>query len=486
MRFSIMHVSDLHRDLTDELNNMCLLESIARDIERYGNEGCEILKPSLCIVSGDLVYGTAPDATDPSTELQRQYNQAEDFLVGLSDRFFDGDRDRLVIMPGNHDISFHDVVASTQQIPIPTNPQEKTQLVDELFRPQSRLRWSWRDLCFYRIIDEDRYRGRLAHFAELYERFYEGQRAFSLDPEQQFDVFDFPELEFTVITLNSCYDNDPFRRTGAFHPVTITQATHAARASERAGWLIAAAWHHNIAGGPNQDDYVDIEILQILIDAGVSLGFNGHRHQSECVEERYRIGPSTRKISVVSAGSLCAGPHDLAAATPRSFNIIELDTHCWKGRIHQRQMVNKVFNLPVWGPGHFIATGRSFADFELCKPLIVRPPQLNLQLVLERADKLLGLGRWKEAAKLLGGAKGDLVARRMLQKALVEMQDAHLIVKELWPPQTDAEAVVIGGAIIDGNLHSEAKAFIELELVKSSGDSSVREISRRIQERWFR
>jgi 3',5'-cyclic AMP phosphodiesterase CpdA len=54
MKFSILHISDLHRDLTNELGNAPLLESLFRDVEqRYSSNDPPISKPAICIVSGD-------------------------------------------------------------------------------------------------------------------------------------------------------------------------------------------------------------------------------------------------------------------------------------------------------------------------------------------------------------------------------------------------------------------------------------------------
>src|SRR5216684_3163683 len=104
MKFSILHISDLHRDLTNELGNAPLLESLVRDIEqRYAKNDPPILKPSLCIVSGDLVYGAKAGSSNFATELTRQYNQANEILVGITDRLFEGDRSRIILVPGNHD-----------------------------------------------------------------------------------------------------------------------------------------------------------------------------------------------------------------------------------------------------------------------------------------------------------------------------------------------------------------------------------------------
>lgn len=483
MRFSVLHVSDLHRDPSDEVANGWLLDSLERDFDQLNEQDPNIIRPTLCIVSGDLVYGVRPNAEDAAKELKRQYDQAEEFLVGLADRFFCGDRERVVILPGNHDVCFDDVMGSVQKIEIPIEPERKAKLVDELFVPRSQLRWSWREMCFFKITNNERYRDRFRYFATIYDSFYQGRRTYSLAPEQQFDMFDFADLGFCVVALNSCFNNDPLRRAGAFHPNTLTEACRALRQTDRSGWLAAAAWHHNLVGGPTQDDYLDAGFLQLLIDAGASLGFHGHQHLPECFDERYRLGPNPRKMTIISASTLCAEPRYLSPGVPRSYNVVELDTDAWTGRVHQRQMVNMLFNLPVWGPGRFINTNKSFFDFELCKPLVTRSARLDAQLALDRADKLLGSRQWRKAADVLDGVKDVPLARPLLVKALEELNDARRTIDTLWPPLTSSEAVTLGGAVLDGGTPKEAETFVRLELVLNSVDASVREISRRISER---
>jgi hypothetical protein len=64
MRFSILHISDLHRVLSDEINNRWLLDSVENDFSQFDKQTPIIMTPSLAIVSGDLVYGVRPGATD--------------------------------------------------------------------------------------------------------------------------------------------------------------------------------------------------------------------------------------------------------------------------------------------------------------------------------------------------------------------------------------------------------------------------------------
>jgi hypothetical protein len=486
MRFSILHISDLHRDLSDEINNKWLLDSLETDFHQFGSQSPTIQQPSLCIVSGDLIYGASASAPNVEEELKRQYGQAEEFLVGLAERFFGGDREKVVIIPGNHDVSYSEVMGSTSKIDIPVDPQARAGLVKELLSPNSHLRWSWKELCFYKITDDSRYLNRLRYFADTYQRFYQGRRTYSVEPEKQFDVFDFPEQSFCVAALNSCFNNDPLRRSGAFNPVALTEACRILRHPRRAGWLVAATWHHNIGGGPNADDYLDPQFIQILIDAGVSLGFHGHQHQPECFDERYRIGPRPRKMTVISASTLCAEPKNLKPGVPRSYNIVEVEAVTSMGRVHQRQMVNMMFNLPIWGPGHFISTNSSHFDFTLCGPLTARSPQLDIQLLLDSVDQHIGRGNPREALDVLGRL-GDLpAARTFLVRALNDLGDPRTTISKLWPPQSVPEAITLGGAIVEAGTKDEALAFRKLPIVSSATDASLLEISNRIIERRLR
>jgi hypothetical protein len=146
-------------------------------------------------------------------------------------------------------------------------------------------------------------------------------------------------------------------------------------------------------------------------------------------------------------------------------------------------MVNMLFNLPVWGPGHFTSSNNSYFDFKLCEPLSTRPPQLDVQITLDRADKHLGARQWSNALDVLEEVKDLPAARPFLARALAELGDSRRTITMLWPPLTIPEAVTIGGAILDGGTREEAEAFVRLPLVSSSTDASVQDISRRIQER---
>lgn len=483
MRYSILHLSDLHRDLADEVPNVWLIDSLVRDLEAVSHDEAAPPRPALCVVSGDLVYGVSPNAADGDKEIGRQTAQALEFLVGLADRLFAGDREKVVILPGNHDVTYKRVLESIALVPMPTDSGERAALVAEFFKPNSALRWSWRELAFYRVIDQAKYSERLAEFAGLYADFYQGRRRYSLQPEEQFDFFDFPDQKLSLLALSSCHGNDPMQRAGRMHPTALAEARRQLSASSRTGWLLAAAWHHNLAGGPSQDDYLDSSFLQLLIDGGVALGMHGHQHRTECFDERYRLGPEKRKIVIASAASLCAGPTNLSPGAPRGYNIVEIDNEALTGRLHQRQMVNLQFSTPVWGPGHFFDTNRTYVDFELSPPLASRPNGLDLQLVMESADRLLGGGDWRGVVNLLSEHMEDSLVRKYCFRALQELDDPFATIKLLSGPRDISEAVLLGTAVAETGDSEARRRYLADPFVLASTDASIEHIVSSIKAR---
>lgn len=102
--FSILHITDLHRSSTDPLSNPELLSAMLSDRDRYVVEDPPIRAPDAIVVSGDLIQGVTLGATDHAAALAAQYDVAHRFIADLTERFLGGDRSRVVIVPGNHDI----------------------------------------------------------------------------------------------------------------------------------------------------------------------------------------------------------------------------------------------------------------------------------------------------------------------------------------------------------------------------------------------
>ena len=223
MDLSILHISDLHRDSSDLLANTPLLDSLQVDRDRYLPT---IRSPDVIVVTGDIVYGVPSHDPHPSDVLQRQYAEAADFLNRLADSFVNGDKNRVVLVPGNHDVDAQQFRRSLS--PLSVAAGRTSEIAEKMFQPHSGVRWSWSELRFFQLAWAD-YNRRFDAFRDFYTAFYEGRRSYSDDPNMQLDVFDIADLPVTFLGFNSCYHNDLMNRAAAINPECMAKAGAALR-----------------------------------------------------------------------------------------------------------------------------------------------------------------------------------------------------------------------------------------------------------------
>lgn len=482
MKLSILHISDLHRDAKNPIRNDVLLDSLQNDQRHYSAEESPAVRPpDLIIVSGDIVQGISPDTAEPETELAAQYQEALDFLGKMADRFLSGDRNRVVIVPGNHDVSAYHFAKSLDRLDIP--PDRKKDLVTQLFSPESRLRWSWSAFELYKIVDEEFYARRFAAFAEFYTAFYQGTRSYDLDPARQMDVFDYPPFDLTVAGFSSCYNNDLFNRQGAIHPACIADAATRLRQPAYRDRLRLAVWHHNAEGSPAHSDYMDPDCVQNLIDRGFSLGFHGHQHRPQFIDTRFRHGPD-RRITVISAGTLCGGA---SFRFGRAYNVVELDTEARIGRLHVREMQNDNLSLPIWGRRALAPDTSPFYEFRYDPPPppSVRSAETTTDLI--EGQRLYEQGDYAHAAELLiKVTEVDELARPLLLDSLVRLKDSRAIITRFDPPISEAEAIHLLDALWAEGDRQRLAEVLKLPVVADSHDPSVAEQRRKYAARLSR
>ena len=471
MPVTILHISDLHRDPKNPLTNPALLNSLEVDLCRAAEEAAAIPTPDLLVVSGDLVQGVPPDAEHPEARLAEQYDEALAFLVQLADSQLAGNRERVVIVPGNHDVSFPQTVSSLRPINLDhTHPAPLAAHMERLFSPNSTLRWWWQRLALFEVKDLADYHARLGAFSHMYEKFYDGQRRYSLNPNEQVDVFDYPELGLVVVGFNSCHNNDPLSRRAAIHPDCLASGCRLMRERRFNNRLRLAVWHHSTNGGPFDTNYMDPEVLQVLIDGRFSIGFHGHQHKAAILDERYQFG-GERKINVVCAGTLCGGPAALPPGHARTFNIVVVDTEALSATVHQRRMQNEDFNNPIWGPGLIPGTRASSADF----PVQSQPVDAG-QVIAEmaEAEELIRTGHHDEAAHLLRPLfKEHPVARRQLLECIAVTNNAVEIIEKFDPPKSTTELIYLADALWVEGKKDRLRELLESEKVASEADPSV-------------
>ena len=155
--FTILHLSDLHRSGTDPISNAELLSSLVADGERYVAAAPSISPPDAIVVSGDLVQGLPMGSADYPEGLERQYDEALEFLQGLAAHFLDGDRSKLVIVPGNHDVDWN--MARSAMAVVDAEGKD----VEKLIAARGSLfRWSWKTRELLRISDRSKYENRFS------------------------------------------------------------------------------------------------------------------------------------------------------------------------------------------------------------------------------------------------------------------------------------------------------------------------------------
>jgi predicted phosphodiesterase len=475
---TILHISDLHRDDPQRtISNTVLLNSLTKDFDRYTqSEQVKISSPNLIIVSGDIVQG-ARGSTDTTKELNRQYDEAESFLSKLADDFLAGDRTRLILVPGNHDVSDHLFKQSLEELKISSESEghKIKEAVNLYFDPNSTYRWSWNLLKFFRIKDRGLYDLRMKPFCEFYNRFYEGRRSWDLDSTKQFDIFDYPEFNVVVTAFSSCNNNDTLNVQGAIHPECI------ARASKKLdGWnyqnrLRLAVWHHNTNGSPVQTDYMDFDTLQNLIDNGFSIGFHGHQHKPQFIDEKFQFG-AERKITVISAGSLCAGPKALPTGRPRSYNLLEIDVEDFTAKLHLREMKNEKFEDPIWSHGLIPVSQKSFLEFSIQPPPKATMQDNSINQKLLEADKFIQENKYSSAIEVLTSISNNPIARKLIIECYIATEDSTSIIDVCQPPQSISEFIYLADALWNEQKLDSLRILLSGDEFTQSSDPSIKSV----------
>jgi hypothetical protein len=472
--FSILHITDLHRAKNDPISNPELLSALINDRDYYLQEDPPIRSPDGIVVSGDMIQGAALGASGAGAEIASQYEVASDFLANLTDRFLGGDRSRVIIVPGNHDIDWNIARASMSPVTGKSIPRD---VLGALNDPGSLYRWDWKSRQLFKIVDPSLYDQRLSAFWDFFERFYQGvDGLLKVTRGGDANLFSLDEGRIAVAAFNSCAGNDCFSFRGEIHREAIAQA-HMDLKDEGPWWLRIAVWHHDIDGPPQRTDYMDVDIVRSMIGRGFGMGLYGHQHRTQITPEHiYR--PERETMAVTSAGSLCAGRRELPTGARRGYSIIEINDDYRSARVHVREMqVANLFSrasLPTFG-------GRSFVDLEWTVPLDAggRPENAGrdkLAAALGRAEiALYEKNDAPEALELLqnAGAGNDPYGRKLMVEAALEIGPSKLI-EVVAEPGSIEELVAVVDAHILVFAADEAEAAIRVHAERLELPTSVR------------
>lgn len=440
--YSILHISDLHKGENNDFNN--LLASLCNDVDSYEQY---IPKPEIIVVSGDLAEGANGEGAEQ--KIIEQYNEVESFLNGLVSCFLDGDKRRIIIVPGNHDLFRGATIESMTIIPDEVREAAKKQFLNR--NPD--YRWSWNDFSFYIIENKDIYASRFRLFVDFYNRFYGGIRKI-IDCDILNDVIDFPDYNISFALFNSCFGIDHLNQSGAISPTAISGAQSDLSKMYKFGRFIIGVWHHNISGMPTQMNYLDPRILHSLTDFHIQVGLYGHQHHAEVLHE-YRDVFKQGRMTLISSGCLYGRGKTMPEGTHCQYNIIEISQD------HQDRKVTLTLHvredetgweIPSWRKKQI--DGKDFFQmkFDLPEPNYDR-------LIQHYVDIAKVEGCYAEAIYYLTEIRDkNKSADKFIDEFLKTLTNEQII-KLAIVPRTDVQVISVLGA------YNEAHNWVEFDKV---------------------
>jgi hypothetical protein len=457
---SILHISDLHRSPNEPVDNDTLVAALLADRDRYLGDTPVIPPPDAIIVSGDLIKGSPIAHSTREEDILSQYRTAGKFLDHLTGRLLNGDRSKLVIVPGNHDVCWNTSLDSMERVPDNEYPDD---VRIALMEPDSNYRWSWKERALYRIRDADTYARRMNPYWDFVREFYAGVPLLKgIDRHRGYQLFELHDRHIIVAAFDSITGNDCFRFSGEIPRGAVARCALELRDISHSYDVRIAVWHHSTQGPPSHDDYMDISQLYEMIGFGFQIGIHGHQHFAAATT--YYVHLSERQsMAVIGAGSLCAGARELPRGINRQYNLIVIDEDFRHARVHVREIVEGE-QFTRKSNGAFL---EGYAELALMAHTdsagrVIDTKQSNTRVAVLQAESALRSGQASKAieflktVELLPGSH----ARRIAIDAAVKSEDWNFLLETIAQPQTTEEAVFLISGLIEIGNFAKAEAVL--------------------------
>ncbi len=466
---TMVQFSDLHITSSPNVSIDTSISSIVSDLGRHKNEVSPIPKPDLVVLCGDIIQGpdNLVDLKSALAEIEHQYNTANEFLNRLCAELFNGDKNRIIIVPGNHDVSWPHSYMSMKKI-----ERLDEELTKACKNPRSNIRWCWKDHSYYRIDDTNIYNKRFESFHKFYRKFYDNQRTFSLQPENQFNIFEFHNDNLLFAGFNSCYYNDHLNNIGRVNPDCIANCYDIINQEKYEDWFKIAVWHHGVYGFPTSSDYLDEETIQFLIDKGFHLGLHGHKHKADLLNIRFAVDCSA-DIKIIGCGTLGSTQENIPRGETRQYNMIEIKNHYNLLKLHIRKSIEESLGLPLWMPGNIRQNNdKSYMDMDL-RPLSTftrhaggdkaMQVKQNVFKELAEAEESISNKEYKLAlTKLESTDKENPLVRRLVIECLAQLELDEECINLINEPKTIIEFTYLAEALWRQKKFPELKELIDV------------------------
>lgn len=252
---------------------------LLQDLEEITSQD-GVPRPELVVVTGDLTEHAKPT----------QFAAFEAFANALMGQL-ELPRDRLVLVPGNHDVSwsgckayFHQCAAEERKPEPPHWPKWKA-------------------------------------YVELLERWYGEDSPVVITKERPWSLFVFEELCTVVAGLNSTMaeTHEDGQHYGHVGEAQVEWYRRELAPHRRNGWLRIAAVHHNVQRNATKDDsnLQDASLIEWRLSEQINLVLHGHTHDG-------KLGFLRPEIPVVSTGSTAVIGNARPHGVPCQYQVVSV------------------------------------------------------------------------------------------------------------------------------------------------------------------
>lgn len=287
----ILHISDIH--IKSEKEAKVYRSQLETDLKKE----LKINRLDYMVISGDIAnYSNVDD-----------YNAAFDFIDGIV-KHFGLDSSRIIIVPGNHDLSWdssEDAYLFYPKRKLLASPPE------DLIIPAGE--------AGALIRDDEKYPERFRNFSNFYKRLH-GSDDYPLDPDKQGLVYFHTNDSILFLTLNSSWEVDHyFTKRISINTEALANALDQIRKDKYDKWLKIAVWHHPLTGSEGIKNH---HFIQQLAVNGFKVVLHGHIHEAS---EGFYKYDNNRNVHLVGAGTFGAPIRQQTPGIPLQYNLLSFD-----------------------------------------------------------------------------------------------------------------------------------------------------------------
>lgn len=425
-------------------------------------------KPEIIVISGDLVEGSKKD--NGVDIIKKQYAEAGKFLEKLINYFLDGDRSRMIIVPGNHDYCYK-VSKDSMEL----SPKDKLKEDYKLLKEAAPyVRWNWDDRRCYHITRKELYDTRFDLFRGFYNDFYAGLRELPAVIDKDSYIVELPQYHIAFVCFNSCYRLDHLNPMGCICPDAISKAHDRLVALKNMGYLMVGVWHHHVSGLPVENNYMDYRILNAMMQEDIKMGLFGHQHVSTAVQE-YSDITIKQSILLISSGSLYGNRYQLVTGVPRQYNVIELNFRDEEVKLKlnvRKDNSQYGYDIPQWIQSPIGIKSLPFYEHELH----TEKPQI--EYIVEDVEKMVKeKNNYAEACRRLleFGLDKDL-ALKYFDSYISRIDDPGMLKDLLWNPFTLSQYMTALDAAVGSRDKDWIKSLMNNEKFKNETNAFLNEL----------